>query len=85
MSVERMRMESGINQAAMREMWGAFPPCTMVGIEEHKAVWRKHVCAECMSPINIGDRYRRVVYRDDESNKLAQYKTHIVCPYGWKW
>ena len=78
MSVERMRMETRIDQTSMREMWGAFPPCTMVGIEHHVAKWRTHVCAECMGTIHIGDRYRRVVYRDDDTNALRQYKTHAA-------
>jgi len=69
----------------IRAMWGAFPPCTVVGIEHHVAKWRTHLCAECMSTIRIGDRYRRIVYRDDDKDSFAQYKTHDVCPIGeWR-
>jgi hypothetical protein len=72
-------MLTGISQKAMNEAFGAFPPCTMLGIELHRARWRVHLCAECMCPIGIGERYRRVVYKDNETGKLAQYKTHVVC------
>ena len=74
-------MVNGISQRSLDEAWGAFPPCTMLGIEQHRAKWRTHVCAECMGVISIGDRYRRVVYRDDDTRRLAQYKTHVACPY----
>ena len=72
---------NGVSQSELNEAWGAFPPCTMIGIEVHRAKWRTHLCAECMSAIHIGERYRRVVYIDHESGKFAQYKTHCVCPY----
>jgi len=72
-------MLTGISQKAINEAFGAFPPCTMLGIEYHVARWRTHLCAECMCTIHIGERYRRVVYRDDETGKFAQYKTHVAC------
>jgi hypothetical protein len=71
----------GISRKSLEEQWGAFPPCTMVGIEVHKAKWREHICAECMGKIGIGDRYKRVVYRNEEMERLEQYKTHLVCPW----
>jgi hypothetical protein len=72
----------GINQRDLSEQFGAFPPCTMLGIEVHKAQWREHICAECMGKIAIGERYKRIVYRDDETRKLAQYKVHLLyCPW----
>jgi len=71
----------GISQRAIEEQWGAFPPYTVVAIEHHTARWRTHVCSECMGTISLGTKYRRVVYRDIDRNKLVHYATHFACPW----
>jgi hypothetical protein len=58
---------------------------TVLNRTMHTARIRQHICSECMAPIHIGQRYSCTVYKDDESGKISQYKTHIVCPYEELW
>ena len=64
-----------------QEAFGAFPPVSVISITMHKARLRQFICAECMSPIHIGERYTCTVYKEAETEKLSQYKCHVVCPY----
>jgi hypothetical protein len=71
--------------ANIDEAYGAFPPVTVLSHSGHRAKLRQHICSECYAPIHIGERYFRTVYKDDETGKIGQYKTHAVCPYEEDW
>lgn len=62
------------------QAYGAFPPVRVITITMHKARLRQHLCAECFSPIHIGERYTCTVY-EENGGKISQYKCHVTCPY----
>jgi hypothetical protein len=63
------------------DAFGAFPPVVALKITIHRARLRQHICSECFAPIHIGERYSCTVYKELETNKISQYKCHVVCPY----
>jgi hypothetical protein len=71
----------GCTQRDIDEAYGAFPPITVLGEHKHVARRRQHVCSECFGIIHLGERYDKIVYKDDDTGKISQYKVHVECPY----
>jgi hypothetical protein len=80
-SVFGWSLPPGCTHRDIEEAYGAFPPVTTLRVSMHIARIRQHICSECMAPIHINERYSCTVYKDDETGKISQYKTHVVCPY----
>ena len=78
-------LPAGCTNRDIEEAYGGFPPITVLRTDMRKATLRQHICSECFAPIHIGERYTCTVYKDDDTGKISQFKTHVVCPYEEIW
>ena len=78
-------LPTGCTNRDIEEAYGVSAPITVLNRSSHIAKIKQHICAECFSPIHIGERYTCTVYKDGDTQKITQFKTHIVCPYDEVW